>query len=154
MAADCQIDCSLRVARPTSDDGKIGFLNLTVGKSLRERRVRLIILGHNNAAAGLLVQAMDNARAMLLRPGGEGSSVIQEGIDESAILMAGADMHDHASRFVNNKKISILVQNFQGDFLGSCSCRRPRWLLLDTKKITSGHLLIVFHRFSTQGDSS
>jgi hypothetical protein len=60
-----QIDGSLLMARPSPDDGEIGFLHLTLGERLRERRMDLIILGYDNASAGLFVQAMDNTWAML-----------------------------------------------------------------------------------------
>ncbi len=103
VTADRQIDGSLRVARPSPDDCKIGFLHLAVGERLGERRVDLIILGYDNAAAGFLVQTMDDTWAMLLGTRREGGSVIQEGIDESAILMASAYMHDHAGRLVDHK---------------------------------------------------
>ena len=149
-----QIDGSLRVARPSPDDGKIGFLHLTVGERLGERRMDLIVLGYDNATAGLLVQAMDNTWTMLLGTRREGGSVIQEGVDESAIFMASTYMHDHAGRLIDHEEILILVQDFQGDILGSGSCWWLCRLLLDSKEIARLHLFIVFDRFSTQGNSS
>jgi hypothetical protein len=91
---------------------------------------------------------------MLLGTSRERGSVIQECVDESAILMASAYMHDHAGRFVDHEEILILVQDFQGDILGSSSCWWLCRLLLDSKEITRLHLFIVFDRFSTQGNSS
>jgi hypothetical protein len=55
MTSYRQINGPLRMARPSPDDGEIGFLHLTVGERLRERGVDLIVLGHDNATAGFLI---------------------------------------------------------------------------------------------------
>ena len=67
MASDGKIDGSLHMAGPSTDDGQVGFLHLTICKLLRNRRMGLVILGDNNAAAGLLVESVDDAGAMLFR---------------------------------------------------------------------------------------
>ena len=79
---------------------------------------------------------------------------MQEGVDQSSFLVARSDMHDHASRLVDDEQIIILVQDFQGNVLGSGSGRWLRRLLLDTEEISRLHLFIVFDQLSSQGDSS
>ena len=67
MASDGEIDGSLGVTRSPSANGKIGFFHQSVGKLLGECGVRLVIFCHDNAAAGLLVDTVNDAGAMLFR---------------------------------------------------------------------------------------
>ena len=71
MTPDGQIDGSLGMAGTSPDDGNIGFLYLSVGKLSREGGMGLIVFGDHDAAAGLLVETMDDSGTMFLGTGGE-----------------------------------------------------------------------------------
>jgi len=154
MAADGEIDGSLAMTGFPPDDGKVGFLHQTVCKLLGDRGVRLVILGHDDATAGLLVETVDNARTMFFRSGREGDAVVQEGIDESTLLVSCSDMNNHSCWFVDHDQIIILVKDLKRNVLRTGSCGRFGRLFHDDEDIAGLHLIVTANGIPPEGDAS
>jgi hypothetical protein len=149
-----QINGSLRVSGPSPDDGEIGFFHLSVRKLRRKSGVGLIVLCNDNAAAGFLVEAMNDSGAVLFGTGGEGASVVQESIHKGTLLMARANVNDHPGRFVDHQQIGVLMKDLEGDILRSGSRGWFGSLLLDQEEVAGLHLIAAADRFPTQGDAA
>ena len=65
MTGDGFVDHSTRFPRDAGHQREIDFLHRARGKLLREIAVGRIVLGHDETAARLLVESMDNSRALL-----------------------------------------------------------------------------------------
>ena len=79
----------------------------------------LITLGGYDAAAGLLVEAVDYAGSFDSADCGKVSpAVMKECVDESPIGIAGRRVDHESNRFVDHSDMIIFVENVQGDVLG------------------------------------
>ena len=116
--------------------------------------MRLVILGDDNAAAGLFIEAVDDAGTMFLRSGGESAAVVEQGIDQRPLVMTGPDMDDHASRLVDDNEVFILVQDAQRNVLGACTGGRLVDFLLDAEDIAGMDLLTVPDGLAAQRDAA
>ena len=90
-----------------------------MGSKLRaEREMRSIGFGRYHDAACVLVEAVDNARALF--PANTRQRVAAMGderVDERCLTIAGRRMHHHARWLVQHDELVILVQNIQRDVL-------------------------------------
>jgi hypothetical protein len=152
VASDGQINGSLGVPGGSPDDGKIGFLDLTIGELRGEGGMGLVVLGDNDASAGLLIKTMNDAGAMFTGTTGEGSDMVKESVDEGSLLVARADMDDHPGRFVDNEEICVLVEDLERDLLRSCTSGCLRRFLLNEKKIPFLNFVVIAHRHAPEGD--
>ena len=67
-------------------------------------------LGDDDAAGGVLVEAMDDAGALDAVDAGElAVAVMQQGVDEGAVGVAIGGMDDHAVGFVEDDEVSVFV---------------------------------------------
>ena len=112
----------------------------------------LVVLGHNDATTGLLVESVDDTGSVLLRSCGEGASMVEQGIDKSALFVSRSDMDDHSGRFVDHQQIGIFMEDLQGNILGSCPGGEFGRFFLDPEEVSLLHLITAADRFSTQGD--
>lgn len=78
-----------------------------------------VIFGGDEATGGVFVEAMNDAGAGRVGFVGELSlAVVEEGIDEGAIGVAGGGMDDHAGGFVDDDEVWVFEEDFEGDVLG------------------------------------
>lgn len=68
------------------DEGDVRFGDLAAGEHVAEFAVSAVILGHEDDAAGLLVEAMDDARAEVAADVGEMIEVVEKSVDEGAAI--------------------------------------------------------------------
>ena len=97
------------------DQGCVFLMNFPVFELLRELPVRQLVFCDQHHAAGQLVQSMDNAWPCRIT-GFQLPHVVQQRIHESPRTHASSGVAYKACRFVNNRKVGILIQDVQGDF--------------------------------------
>lgn len=77
-----------------------------------------VVLGDDDAAGGVFVEAMDDAGAGFTADAGEVVAVMEEGVDEGAVGVAGGGVDDEAGGFVDDEDVAVLIEDFDGDVLG------------------------------------
>ncbi len=77
--------------------------------------LRLQGLGHHHQAGGVLVQAVDNARA---RHVDDIRHMVQQRIEQGATGMPGSRVHDQAGRLVDHHDLVVFVDDVQLDVFG------------------------------------
>ena len=93
--------------------GKGVSLNL-----FRQAGVGEVVFRHHQQAAGILVNAVDNPRpGHPVDPGKGIPAVIQQGVDQGPVFMAGRRVHHHPFGLVHHQQVPVLVHNIQGDIL-------------------------------------
>jgi hypothetical protein len=118
MAADVSEDGAGGLHRRAVGDGEIELGGFASGK-LREKRLQGGIgLGGHEAAGGVLVEAMDDAGALHSADSRElAAAVVEEGVDERAVRIAGGGMDDEADWLVEDDEVVILKENVERDLL-------------------------------------
>jgi hypothetical protein len=154
MSSHGLVDRPLAVARGAPDDGEVGFPYTALGKRGGESGVHAIVLGHDDAATGLLVETMDDAGTVLLRSAGKRTGVMKQGIHQGALLMTCAEVDDHSGRLVHDEKIGILMQDAERDFLRAGSCKGLGSLLLDTQHVSFADFLTASGAGSVKTDTA
>src|SRR6266566_4500636 len=66
------------------EEGEVGLGDLALGEHLAKLAVGAVVFGDEDEAAGLLVEAMDDAGAEIAADVGELGEVEEEGVDEGA----------------------------------------------------------------------
>lgn len=79
--------------------------------------MRAVVFGDDDAARGVFVEAVDDARAGLATDAGEVVAVVEKGIDEGAVGVACGGVDDEAGGFVDDEDVAVLIKNFDGDVL-------------------------------------
>ena len=98
--------------------GEVKLGGLAVGELLQEGLEGAIVLGGHDATAGVLVETVNDAWAFDAADAREFSAaVVEEGVDESAIGIAGGRVHDHADRFVDDEEVVVFVDDVEGQIL-------------------------------------
>ena len=80
--------------------------------------MRLIIFSDHDEAAGFFIETMDDAGPEFSSYSREGREVMQQGVDQRSTIAlivggAGASVHHHACRLVDDRQIIILVQDVE-----------------------------------------
>ena len=87
----------------------------------RQRDVRLIVLGDDEAAAGFLVEPVDDARPRHAADAAQRAfAMMQQRVDERVFLVAGGGMHDESGGLVDDEQRLVLEQNIERDFFRLC----------------------------------
>ena len=83
----------------------------------------LIVLRTNHDPRGILIETMHDARPDDAVDARKVVTVMQQRIDQRAMIHPRRRMHDHAARLVHDDDVGILVENVQRDVLwlhGEC----------------------------------
>ena len=137
MAADMGEDRAGTLGRNTLDDGQITLFRASGRELRRQGLVGAVIFCDDQAAGGVLVQAVDDARAFHSADAGEVPAVVEQGVYDGAVRVAGRGMHDHAAFLVDDYHVFIFIQDVQGDIL-RLGFRRFRFRNADGDGITAG----------------
>ena len=85
----------------------------------RQGQMGCIVFGGDNEAAGVPVDAVDDAGALLPPDAGQAlPAVIQQGVDQGAVRVPRGRMHHHARGLVHHDDVLVLIHHVQGDVLG------------------------------------
>lgn len=126
MASDGNVDDAALRFQAAMHEGKVSFFD-AAGFELRlQMPVRSIILGNQNDAGGVFIQAVDDARSLYSPHPFQIRAMMEDGIDERTAGMTGGGVHDHAGGFVHGDEVIIFVKDVEQDRFGCGGCRRGR----------------------------
>lgn len=101
------------------NDGEVALVGGAVGELLNERTVGGVGLGDDQAAGGVFVEAVNDAGSFdTADPGELAFAMMEQGVDQSAIGIAGGGVDDHAFVFVDDDERVVFIEDAQRDFLG------------------------------------
>src|SRR5579871_1060649 len=105
---------------------------MTLGEHVAKLAVGAVVFGDKNNAAGLLIEAVDDAGAEVAADAGELVEVVEKGVDEGAVVAgivggAGAGVDHHASGLVDDGEVLVFVEDLEGDVLGKGVEGRRVW---------------------------
>jgi hypothetical protein len=119
MARDGDVNFATGTGPLAADDGFVGFFDLAGGELGGEAEVGGVVFGDDQAAAGILVEAMDDAGSGDAADAAEMTgAMMEEGVDESVGGVAGGRVNDQSGGLVEDEEVVILVENLQRDVLG------------------------------------
>ncbi len=103
-------------------DGEVEFLHGgAFGELGGEGLVSGIGFCDDEAAGGVFVEAVDDAGSFDAADAGElAFAVVEECVDEGAVVVSGGGVDDHAVLFVEDEEVRVFVEDVEGDFLGGC----------------------------------
>ena len=79
--------------------------------------MRLVIFGDDEAAAGFLVEPVDDAGPRHAADAAQRAfAMMQQRVDERVFLVTGGGMHDEPGGFVDDEQRFVLEQNIERDF--------------------------------------
>jgi hypothetical protein len=82
-------------------------------------KVGFIILGHDETAAGFLIEPMNDAGAGNSADAAElTAAMMDERVDECVLFVTGGWVNDEAGRFVYHEQGVVFEKNIERDFLG------------------------------------
>ena len=99
--------------------GEVNLFHFPVAELGLEAAVGFVVFGDEDDAAGEAVEAVDNAGAEIAAEGGKGFEVMEEGVDEGAILAAGTSVDRHAGGLVDCDEVRVLIEDVEREILGS-----------------------------------
>ena len=114
-AADGQVDLTAFPLHMPGDQGQIVFFHLALRQLPAERHVGLIVLGHQQQPACVLIQAMYDAGAALAADAGEIVQPVEQRVDQRACLIAVGGVYHHAAGLDNKGKRFIFIQQGEGN---------------------------------------
>lgn len=128
------------------DDGQIAPLQAAVaamgGKLLGEGLVCGVRLGHDQQAAGLLVQPVDNSRPPYPADARQAVTAMgNQGIDQRSRRVACTRVDDEACRFVDDDHICVFMDNAQRNGLAHGFGRHGQWN--DDRHLVARHKLVA-----------
>ena len=123
VAGDGEGDGGVVFFEVAVEEGDVGLGDLAAGEHLAELAVGAVVFGDEDEAAGLLVEAMDDAGAEVAADVGELVEVEEEGVDEGAAVAgvvggAGSGVDHHAGGLVDDGEVLVFVEDVEGDVFG------------------------------------
>ena len=104
----------------------IGALDGVIGELLGEARHRALVLGRDQQAARVLVEAMDDARPRLAADAGQRRAAMgDQRVDQRAVGIARRRMDDEPGRLVDDDEVLVLVDDVERDILALRLARAP-----------------------------
>src|SRR5204863_7557803 len=80
--------------------------------------MRLIVLCHNQASTGLLIETMNDTGSFLAADSGKGGAMMEQRIHQCVLAMPGTGMNDQPGRFVDDEQVLVFKKNLQRNRLG------------------------------------
>lgn len=110
-------------------DGEVKLLHGgALGKLGDESLVGWISFRDNKAAGGIFIEAMDDTGAFDTADARElAVAVVEKGVDESAIVVAGGWMDDHTVGFMEDDDVLVLKKDVERDILRGGDVRDGLW---------------------------
>ena len=111
MPADGPLDPARFRQRQTIDDGPIDLGHLALLELPKQLLVAAVVLGHHHGTRGVLVQSMDDPRALLAADTGQVVTVEKEPVDQGAVLVPATGMDHQTGRFGDHQQIIVFMEN-------------------------------------------
>ena len=118
MAADGEIDRAGGFGRGAPHEGEVFLLDGVGGELGDEGSDGLFVLGDDEDAGGVFVEAMDDAGAEFAADAGEIGAVVEKSVDEGVGGVAGGGVDDEAGGFVEDDEVGVFVEDVEGDVGG------------------------------------
>ena len=104
-----------------------------------------IVLGHDDQAAGVFVESVDDAGAQVAAGGGERLEAVEQRIDQRAaaarvVALARAGVDHHSGRLVDDREVGVFVDNVQRNVFRSGLERRGARLAGDVDALAAAQL--------------
>ena len=124
VAGDREVDGGVVFFEMAVEESDIGFGDLALREHFAEFAVGAVVFGDEDEAAGLLVEAMDDAGAEVSAGGREFVEVEEEGVDEGAAValvdsiwggVACSGVDHHACGLVDDGEVLVFVEDVEGD---------------------------------------
>lgn len=110
-----------------ANDSVIDLVHAAPGELRRECYVGFISLGHDKAAAGLLIKAVNDSRPSDPADAAElPFAMVEQCVYKRVFLVTGGGMHHQPRRLVEHEQRVILMQDVERDFFG-LGIRRARF---------------------------
>jgi hypothetical protein len=130
----------------TDGQGVVGLLDFAARELAGEGEVGCVVLGYDEAAAGIFVEAVNDAGAGDAADAAQfAAAVVEQGVDEGAVLVAGRRVDDEAGRFVEDEQAAVLVEDLKGDGLG-LGFEGPGWGPMDLDAFPAARGVCGFDR--------
>jgi hypothetical protein len=110
-----------------------------------------VCTGGDEAAAGVLIQAVDDARALLAADAREGGAMGKQGVDQGVARVARGGMDYEAGRLVDDQEVGVLEEDVERDILG-LEERRLRGRFGNGDRISGADFVARFGGLSAEGD--
>lgn len=119
VARDRNLDFAGLGARFAADDGAVGFFGAALFELGGEVQVGFVGFGDDDAAAGVHVEAMDDARP---RDAGDAAelalAMMEEGVHKRPPVVAGRGVDNEARGFVDDNDVLVFEEDVERDVFG------------------------------------
>ena len=105
-----------------SDEGELDFFDGALCELLRQRVMGCVVLRDGDAAAGVFIEPMHDARTFFASNSGKIWAMMEQRVYKGVLAMPGPGMNDQPGRFVNHNQIVVLKKNVE---------RNGLWLIVD-----------------------
>ena len=104
MASDCGANLAVLALNLAADDRVIDLVDAAARELRRKCRMGFVGLGHNQAAAGVLIEAVNDAwPGHPAYPAELAFAMVKQGIHEGMFLVPGGRMHHQTGWFVQHE---------------------------------------------------
>lgn len=117
-AGDMRLDESAFFGRRSDDNSAVFLVNRAGLELLCEPVVCHIVLSHDDAAGGVLIQPVNNAGAKRMPASGKLSAVGEQRVDKGVRRITCCWVHDETRGFVDHDEVIVFVKDVEGDVLG------------------------------------
>src|SRR5205085_11168627 len=117
MAPDAVLDAPAVPCRNAIHRREVELGEIARAEGIAEPCVGEIMLGHDHAAAGFPVEAMNDAGAEFATDAAEVFAMEKERVDQGAIRVACRRMHYHAVSLVEHDEVLILEEDVEREVL-------------------------------------
>jgi hypothetical protein len=118
IARDGFFDAAAIHPDAAADQRQVGLLHLAAGKLRGQGAMRGIVLGHQQHAAGIAVEAVDDAGPQLAAQRGERLEAIKQRVDQRAGVHSRARVNHHAGGLVDGYEIVVFIEDAQRNRFG------------------------------------
>ena len=120
VAADGRVHGAGILAEAAAHNALIGAAQRVILELIGELLVGKVVFCDDQKAARVHVDTVDDAGTLFTVDAGEAvAAVVQQGVDERAVLVPGGGMNDQPLGLVHDQHVLVLVDNVQRDVLGS-----------------------------------
>src|SRR5512139_1168697 len=127
MPVDGRIDCTRWFPHPAVHQGTVLLVDQALLELAREVSVCRIGLGNQNHPAGVLVEAMDNARAERPPESRQIPAVMEEAVHQRSLPVSGGGMDHETGRLVHCDNLVVFKKDVQRQRFGAEFSRGWRW---------------------------
>jgi len=94
---------------------QIDLFDLPARKLRGQLLMGVVVLGHQQDAAGIAVEPVHDAGAQGAGNAGERAETVQQRVDQGSGMDAGAGVYHHAGRLIDGHHIRVFIEHGQGN---------------------------------------